>query len=77
VKQVGSNFGPSQRLTVDFANFDATNLNITTGQSGNLLSPYFMDHWPAWYHGTTFRLPFSAQAVQSDRAHELQLRPAH
>lgn len=76
VKQVGSSFGPSQRLTVDFANLDATNLNITTGESGNIFSPYFMDHWPAWYNGTTFSLPFSATAIQSQKAHTLTLQPA-
>jgi penicillin amidase len=76
VKQVGSEFGPSQRLTVDFSNLDATNLNITTGESGNILSPYFMDHWPAWYRGTTFPLPFSQPAVESTKAHSLQLQPA-
>ena len=75
VKQVGSSFGPSQRLTVDFSNLDATNLNITTGESGNIYSPYFMDQWPAWYHGTTFSLPFSDTAIQSQKAHTLQLQP--
>jgi penicillin amidase len=54
VKQVSTDFGPSQRLTVDFADLDATASNLTTGQSGNILSPYFLDHWPAWYRGTTF-----------------------
>lgn len=76
VKQVGSSFGPSERLTVDFANLDATNLNITTGESGNIFSPYFMDHWLAWYTGTTFVLPFSDSAVQSQAAHTLTLQPA-
>jgi len=76
VKQVGTSFGPSQRLTVDFSNLDATNLNITTGESGNIFSPYFMDHWPAWYHGTTFPLPFSTAAIQSQKAHTLTLQPA-
>jgi penicillin G amidase len=75
VKQVAQDFGPSQRLTVDFADFDATTLNVTTGQSGNILSPYFLDHWPAWYNGTTFRLPFSASAVEADKAHVLEVRP--
>ena len=75
VKQVGSDFGPSQRLTVDFADLDQTNLNITTGESGNIYSPYFMDHWPAWYNGTTFRLPFNAAAVEEDKAHVLTLQP--
>jgi penicillin G amidase len=77
VKQVvGNDFGPSQRLTVDFANLDATTLNITTGESGNILSLYFLDHWPAWYGGTTFRLPFTASAVEVDKAHVLELNPA-
>ena len=76
VKIVGSDFGPSQRLTVDFADLDATTLNITTGESGNILSPYFLDHWPSWYHGTTFQLPFSTSAVEADKAHVLELSPA-
>jgi penicillin G amidase len=77
IKQVRKDFGPSQRLTVDFADLDATTLNVTTGQSGNILSPYFLDHWPAWYHGTTFRLPFSASAVEADKAHVLELHPTN
>jgi penicillin amidase len=43
VNPVATDFGPSQRLTVDFADLDATTLNITTGQSGNILSPHFLD----------------------------------
>ena len=76
VKSVGSDYGPLQRLTVDFADFDATTLNVTTGESGNFLSPHFLDHWPAWYHGTTFPFPFSASAVDADKAHVLELNPA-
>ena len=75
VKQVGPGFGPSQRLTVDFANLDASTLNIVTGQSGNFLSPYYMDHWHAWYNGTSFPLPFSPESVRKSRAHELRLEP--
>jgi penicillin amidase len=76
VKQVGTDFGPSERLTVDFSNLDATNLNIVTGESGNILSPYFMDHWKAWYGGTTFPLPFSPNAIESNKSHSLELMPA-
>ncbi len=76
VKQVGRTFGPSQRLTVDFANLDGTNLNITTGESGNIYSPYFMDHWQAWYRGSTFSLPFTDAAIQAQKAHSLTLGPA-
>ncbi len=75
VKQVGRSFGPSERMTVDFSNFDNSTLNIVNGQSGNLLSPYFNDQWSAWYNGTTFQFPFSAAAVQKDKAHTLMLIP--
>ena len=64
VKQVGRGFGPSERLTVDFANFDSTTLNIVNGQSGNLFSPYFNDQWKAWYMGTTFALAYTSEAVE-------------
>ncbi len=64
VKQVGRTFGPSERMTVDFSAFDNSTLNIVTGQSGQIFSPYFMDQWKAWYEGSTFPLPFSAEAVR-------------
>ncbi len=75
VKQVGRGFGPSERMTVDFADLDDSTLNLVTGESGNLLSKHYMDQFAAWYTGTTFRLPFSAEAVQKARVHELRLEP--
>lgn len=73
VRAVGDGFGPSERYTADMSNLDATTFNITTGESGNIFSPYFMDHWPAWYQGTTFVLPYSPQAVEKAAAHKLVL----
>jgi penicillin amidase len=75
VKQVGRRFGPSERMTVDFSDLDKSTLNIVIGQSGQLLSPHYMDHWDAWYNNKTFVLPFSDQAVQLAKAHELMLTP--
>jgi penicillin amidase len=75
VKQVGRSFGPSERLTVDFSNLDHSTLNLVIGESGNPLSPYYMDHWPYWYHGTTFALPFSDAAIAAATAHTLRLVP--
>ncbi|HEU5404026.1 MAG TPA: penicillin acylase family protein, partial [Terriglobales bacterium] len=49
VWQTGREFGPSERMTVDFSNFDNSTLNIVNGQSGHLLSRYFNDQWNAWY----------------------------
>lgn len=75
IKQVGRAFGPSQRFTMDWSAPDSSTENITLGQSGNPLSPWFRDQWPAWYNGTTFPLPFSQHAVASQTAHTLQLVP--
>ena len=75
VWQAGRTFGPSERLTVDFSNFDNSTLNIVNGQSGHLLSPYFNDQWDAWYHGTTFPLPYSQAAYERTVQHRLTLQP--
>ncbi|MGB8012733.1 MAG: penicillin acylase family protein [Terriglobales bacterium] len=75
VKAVGRGFGPSERLTWNFANFDESTLNVVTGESGIFLSPYYMDQWKAWYGGSTFAFPFSQAAVEQHRAHEMTLAP--
>ncbi len=75
VKQVGRAFGPSMRMTVDFSDLDASTLNVVTGQSGQIFSPHYLDHWDAWYNDRTFRLPFSDRAVAAARRHELTLEP--
>ena len=75
VKQVGHGFGPSQRFTADLSDLDHSHMNIVTGQSGMIFSPYYMDQWPAWYRGTTYMLPFTTPAVQQARAHQLRLVP--
>jgi penicillin amidase len=75
VKQVGRTFGPSERMTVDFANLDASTFNIVIGESGQIFSPYYMDQWPAWYGNTTFTLAYSDKAVQAAKTHALTLEP--
>jgi penicillin G amidase len=77
VKQVGTAFGPSQRMTVDLSDLDRCTMNLVTGQSGQILSPHYMDQWSAWYEGRTFTVPFSAAAVQRQRRHQLSLVPRH
>jgi len=62
-------------MTVDLANLDQSTLNLVTGEAGNLLSPYYLDQWKAWYEGFTFDWPFSEPAVEKVRAHELVLEP--
>jgi penicillin amidase len=75
VKAVSRNHGPSERMTVDLADLDHSTLNLVTGEAGNLLSPYYMDQWKAWYEGWTFALPFSLAEVEKQAAHRLVLEP--
>ena len=75
IKQVGREFGPSERYTADLSNWDASTLNIVNGQSGNLFSPNYNDQWNAWYYGTTFTFPFTAQATELGTRHRLTLSP--
>ena len=75
VKAVATHHGPSERMTVDLANLDQSTLNLVTGEAGNVLSPYYMDEWKAWYDGFTFALPFSPAAVQNAQTHQLALEP--
>jgi penicillin amidase len=75
VKQVGRDFGPSQRFTMDWSNVDGSTENIVLGESGNPLSPYFRDQWNDWYNGTTFALPFTPAAVAAQTTHTLRLVP--
>ena len=76
VKAVTAHHGPSERFTANMADLDQSTLNTVTGQAGNFLSPYYMDQWKAWYEGSTFRLPFTSQAVEATAAHRLTLEPA-
>ena len=75
IKQVAPHFGPSERLTVDFENLDTSTLDIVNGQSGDIFDEHFNDQWDAYYHGRTFALPFSAEAVQRAGVHHLRLEP--
>jgi penicillin amidase len=75
VKRGNRKEGPSERITVDLSNFDQSTLNLVTGESGNFLSPYYMDQWRAWYQGFTFPWPFSQEAVKRTGVHRLVLQP--
>jgi penicillin amidase len=75
VKAAGRDYGPSERFTADLSDFDNSTLNTVTGQSGNFLSPYYMDQWKAWYTGYTFKLPFSISSVKASATHRMILQP--
>jgi penicillin amidase len=75
VKAVGREFGPSERVTWNFADFDKSTLNLVTGESGIFLSKHYMDQWPAWYAGRTFNFAFSPAKVEKRKKHEMTLEP--
>jgi penicillin amidase len=75
IKAAGPRFGPSERFTADLADLDNSTLNIVNGQSGNLFDSHFDDQWDAYYHGRTFKLPFSPGAVDRVTEHRLILEP--
>jgi penicillin amidase len=75
IKQVGHSFGPSERFTADLADLDRSTLNVVEGESGNPMSQWFLDQFPAWLRGTTFVLPFSDAAVKAAAKHTLVLTP--
>ena len=75
VKQTTPRLGPSMRIVVDFSNFDNSLQNITLGESGQILSPYYRDQVQAWYEGTSFPMPFTDPAVEKAAVHKLILEP--
>lgn len=75
IKQVKSNFGPSERLTVDLSDLDATTLDIVNGESGDIFDPHYNDQWDSYYDGRTFTLPYTSDAVQHAGVHRLTLEP--
>jgi penicillin amidase len=71
IKAADLSFGPSERFTADLANPDNTQANITTGESGNPASPWFLDQFIPWLNGTTFTLPLTHPTI----THTLTLTP--
>jgi penicillin amidase len=75
IKQVQRAFGPSERFTADLSDPDHTTLNLVLGQSGNPVSPLYMNQFQSWLHGTTYPLPFTSAATQPTITHILTLTP--
>jgi penicillin G amidase len=76
VKQTTPTVGPSMRMVVDFSNLDNSVQNITVGESGQVMSGYYKDQFDAWYHGRSFPMQFSDDAVSKGARHKLLLEPA-
>jgi penicillin G amidase len=75
VKQTTPTVGPSMRMVVDFSNLENSVQNITLGESGEVLSPYYRNQFEAWYHGGSFPMLFGDREVEKNSRHELVLEP--
>lgn len=58
VKQTTRRLGPSMRMVVDLGNLDDSVINITAGESGQVLSKHYMDQWNAYYSAQSFPMEF-------------------
>lgn len=71
IDALSRSFGPSERFTADLSDTEATLASLTTGESGNPASPWYLDQLLPWLHGTSMRLPLSKDAAE----HTLTLLP--
>lgn len=72
VKQTTRTLAPSMRMTADLADWDRSLLNITIGQSGQILSSHYRDQWEAYYNARSFPMQWKNIQVTST----LEFRPA-
>ena len=71
VRASRGSFGASQRFVTDLISADATTATLPGGQSGNPASPWYLDQFSDWLHGTALPLPMSGAAAP----HSLTLTP--
>ncbi|MBI5086418.1 MAG: penicillin acylase family protein [Acidobacteria bacterium] len=50
--------GPSMRFVADLSDWEASRMNVTTGQSGHIFSGHYKDQWEAYRAGSSFPLQF-------------------
>jgi penicillin amidase len=55
----GRLLGPSMRMAIDLGRFDASVLNLTLGESGQVLSPHYKDQWEAYLAGRSLPAQFN------------------
>jgi penicillin amidase len=65
VKQTTMRLGPSERFDADLSDWDNSLLNITIGESGEVLSSHYKDQWDAYYFGRSFPMKFDHVEVKS------------
>lgn len=67
--------GAGYRAIYDLAHPDNSLYVITTGESGNVFSPYYNDQMHLWAHGDYFRIPTAQKDVEATAKYRLVLQP--
>jgi penicillin amidase len=75
VRAMGVGHGPAMRFVADLSNFDASLMEISTGESGQYGSAHYRDQFVEWFAGRGIPAPFSNAAEEKVRAHRLFLLP--
>jgi penicillin G amidase len=65
VKQTTRALAPSMRMDADTADWDRSLLNVTTGESGQILSSHYKDQWPDYYNGRSYPMQFRSVQAES------------
>ncbi len=59
VKQTSRTLAPSMRMNADLSDWDHSLLNITIGQSGQVLSRHYNDQWLDYYNARSYPMQFT------------------
>lgn len=69
-------WGPSMRMVVSLADFDATTMSLVPGESAQMASPYYSDQINDWLVLRPQPFPFKEDSITKQAVHKLQLVPA-
>ncbi|MGJ5814663.1 penicillin acylase family protein [Paludibaculum fermentans] len=59
INATSERIGPSMRFVADTSNWDASQMNLTVGESAHIFSGHYKDQWEHYYAGLSFPLEFS------------------
>jgi penicillin G amidase len=63
------------RMVIDVGDWSASRFILAAGQSGNPLSPHFLDMFPLWQRGEGVPIAWTEEEVRAAVREELELRP--
>ena len=67
--------GPSWRFVIDFSDVDGATMVLPAGNSGNPMSPHFMDFFEMWKNGGRWNVPIHYEKVKERAKTRLILKP--